>query len=104
MNKTHSQSSQSIEEEGKVHKSDVIVIIKDWQLSIAFGHQKSQGNSQVQLLESDRGQKVEGRRHQEKEAPQEQRGMEFQGGRGTVVPVSRHRPPGPSTNGTCGSI
>lgn len=63
-----SQSSQSIEEDGKVHKHTVfvIVIIKDWQLSIAFGHQKSQVNSQVQLVERDRGQKVEGRNTRKK--------------------------------------
>lgn len=43
-----------------MHKNNVTAIIKDWQLPVAFYNQKSQVNSQVQLLESDRGQKAEG--------------------------------------------
>lgn len=37
-----SQSSQSIQGDGKVHKSDVTALIKDWQLATAFDNQKSQ--------------------------------------------------------------
>lgn len=39
MGKTHSlssQSSQSIQGDGKLHKSDVTALFKDWQLAIAL--------------------------------------------------------------------
>lgn len=91
MNKIYSlslDSSQSTKGDGKVHRSDVTAIIKDWQLTAAFGNQKSLVNSQVLFWESSRGRLVE---EEGKRPPRctttAKRRMGLQGGRGPVLCV-----------------